>query len=63
MATLKVTIVGRYEAAPENYEPGATPPQMAAQDQEDIDNGAVDEHDALFWCGGRDITVRIEADS
>jgi hypothetical protein len=61
MATLKFTIVGRYEAEPGNYG-SADPKIMASEDQEQIDDGDVGLADLIEWAGERDITVKIEAE-
>jgi hypothetical protein len=61
MATLKFTIIGRYEAEAENY--GSTDPKiMASEDQEQIDAGDVGLADVIEWAASRDISVKIEAE-
>lgn len=61
MATLKFTIVGRYEADPKAYDT-KNPHRMAEVDQDEVDSGSVSLGDLIEWAEDRDISVKIEPD-
>ena len=60
--TVKFTIVGRYEAEPDNYPAGSTPQQMADLDSDEVASGGVSIADVIEWAEGRDLEVRFEAE-
>jgi hypothetical protein len=62
MATIKITIVGRYEGDDPSYGVEVTPKDIALMDQESYNNGEVDIVDLISWCEYRDITVIFEAE-
>lgn len=62
MATIKFTIIGRYEADPTNYEGDPTPQGMADQDADELATGGVSIADVIEWAEDRDLDVRFEAE-
>ncbi len=62
IATLKFTIVGRYEASSKDYDT-SDPAAMAELDQDSYDSGEVTLHDLIEWASDRDMSVKIEAEA
>jgi N-acyl-D-aspartate/D-glutamate deacylase len=59
---LRITVIGEYDAIPENYrdapDDDVTPAQMAAIDQKSIEEGYLGE--AIDWADPSTLQVKIE---